>query len=450
MKCELAFLPCQLRQDADLRRFESARRRSTQIPFAELGERSASDLRSEVANLLKNQVVSQSARSIRQRLSTEVTESEILTVLRSIDGVFETSPNMFRLRPDVIGPDANQQLTTTGGQLARAIVESQVLTDQVPLFKRLRALEAWSDGVGSRAGPVPFEMDLVLARESWTIGDLVAVAVTDRRPDPVIDDDAYEEMRSRILLAQAISEWATERDRAFDEVGTLRKRLLVSNLRLIANIAARHRTASLTFADLFQEGVFGLSTAISRFDPYRGFTFSTFATPWVKQAISRARDNQDREIRVPVHALEALRRGDQPLASVARTVPVSPPDLADETDLEENAVWVEAAINIRSMVASMSESDRLVLTRRFGLLDGETQTLEAIGARLGVTRERVRQIETRALRALRSSTKLSRLEGVIAETLTWEAIQLGLNEASRHHKPTLMVSGATVTVRRAF
>jgi RNA polymerase primary sigma factor len=271
-----------------------------------------------------------------------------------------------------------------------------------------------------------------------------------------VDDDQREETRaqSRENLAIYLREVAripllpreeerelAERIRRGDAAA--KERLVEANLRLVIQVARRYLNRGLPLSDLIAEGNLGLLRAADRFEPERGTRFSTYATWWVRQAIGRALANQARMIRLPVHVelllgryvkaqqrltqalgrrptleevaaelgttvaqvgqLEALRQQpislEAPLRGEGRVADVVP-DTADPH--AALAAFFRERTDLVTVLDDLAESERRVLRRRFGL-DGEPpETLEAIGRRLGLTRERIRQIEAAGLRKLRA------------------------------------------------
>lgn len=249
-----------------------------------------------------------------------------------------------------------------------------------------------------------------------------------------------------------------ERLEAVVEAGRLaRERLIESNLRLVVSIAKQYERLGLPLADLIQEGSIGLATAVDRFDYHRGFRFGTYAYWWIRQSITRAVTQQSRIIRLPVHVvgkLGSVRRAvgmleqrlerepemaeiaaelalpadeveslleaasQEPISFDGPMTPDSETALADVIPDEEGRLVedVERRMlgeELRSLMDRLPPRYRDVLTMRFGLQDGEPQTLEEVARALGVSRERVRQIERAAMAKLRRPEHQARLRGYL-------------------------------------
>jgi RNA polymerase primary sigma factor len=241
--------------------------------------------------------------------------------------------------------------------------------------------------------------------------------------------------------------------RLIDDGEAARHHLTKANSRLVIAMAKKYMNQGVPFLDLIQEGNLGLMKAVEKFDWRRGFKFSTYATWWVRQAITRAIADQGRTIRVPVHMSDRIRRlfqvsrhleqvfGREPtldeiageldvpvkkvqwMLRIARS-PLSlekpvgednDSELGDFIEDEDIPPPSEAAVRhllrdeIESMLHSLSPREARVLELRFGLLDGRPHTLKEVGEKFGVTRERIRQIETEALERLRNPSRAGRL-----------------------------------------
>lgn len=281
------------------------------------------------------------------------------------------------------------------------------------------------------------DMEKVLSQEGLAIDDPVRMYLKEIGKVPLLDAEKEVELAKRMAEG--------------DE--TAKNELIVANLRLVVSIAKRYVGKGMFFLDLIQEGNLGLMKAVEKFDYKKGYKFSTYATWWIRQAITRAIADQARTIRIPVHMVETIHKVSrysrqllQELGheaspeEIAEKLNMTPEKVREIMKIAQDPVSLETPIGeeedshlgdfiedqespappdvasysvlreqLVEVLNTLTPREELVLKRRFGLDDGKTRTLEEVGKEFNITRERIRQIEAKALRKLRHPSRSKRL-----------------------------------------
>ena len=276
-------------------------------------------------------------------------------------------------------------------------------------------------------------MEKMLAQEGLAIDDPVRMYLKEIGKIPLLDPDRETYLAERISLGDQAA----------------RNELVEANLRLVVSIAKRHVGKGMYFLDLIQEGNLGLMKAVEKFDYQKGYKFSTYATWWIRQAITRAIADQARTIRIPVHMVETIHKvsrtarqllqenGREPTTDeIARELGMTPDKVREIMKIAQDPVSLETPIGeeedshlgdfvedtdspapsetasyallreqLLAVLNTLTPREADVLKLRFGLADGRQRTLEEVGRRFNITRERIRQIEAKALRKLRHPSR---------------------------------------------
>lgn len=285
------------------------------------------------------------------------------------------------------------------------------------------------------------DIDKFLAEEGVAIDDPVRMYLKDIGKIPLLDPEREAYLAERIALGDQDA----------------KNELVEANLRLVVSIAKKHVGRGMYFLDLIQEGNLGLMKAVDKFDHTKGYKFSTYATWWIRQAITRAIADQARTIRIPVHMVETIHRvsrasrqllqeyGREPTTDeIAEKLGMSADKVREIMKASQDPVSLETPIGeeddshlgdfipddssptpaeavsyqllreqLNKVLHTLTPREEMVIKLRFGLEDGRTRTLEEVGKEFKITRERIRQIEAKALRKLRHQSRSKPLKGFL-------------------------------------
>jgi RNA polymerase primary sigma factor len=370
----------------------------------------------------------------------------------------------FVLSDDIMAmyPNAEDHVETIDGLYSWLISEGIEVLDRAPAIQpdieeQVRAeeqAEAEEKALAHEAG-IP------------AVGDSVRLYLHEIGATDLLTMDEEVWLSKRIELGRFAEERLTEADLPLAERRQLesirldgaaaRDHLIQANLRLVVSVAKRYVGRGMSFLDLIQEGNIGLMKATEKFDYKRGFKFSTYATWWIRQAITRAISDQSRTIRLPVHVGETINRvrkiahrlqqileREPTEEEVARALDLTNDRVRQILDHSRTPISLEAPVGsegdaflgdfieddklpqpielashqlmkeqIAEALGKLSERERKIIELRFGLCDGKYRTLEEVGREFGITRERIRQIEAKALRKLRHPSYSRRLRGYL-------------------------------------
>ena len=365
---------------------------------------------------------------------------------RTIEGVMKLSqnqsPEAIKVKLNELYEDAKNKGTITRDEVANQLMEMEIDADQ--MNKIYETLESMGVDVVAEFDPVPPEELIEPEQIDLSVPEGISI------DDPV---RMYLKEIGKVPLLTAEEEIdIAQRMEKGDEAA--KQKLTEANLRLVVSIAKRYVGRGMLFLDLIQEGNLGLIKAVDKFDYRKGYKFSTYATWWIRQAITRAIADQARTIRIPVHMVETINKlirvsrqllqeyGREPTPDeIAKVMNISESKVREIIKIAQEPVSLETPIGeeedshlgdfipdddapapaeaasftlmkeqLLDVLDTLTPREEKVLRLRFGLDDGHQRTLEEVGREFKVTRERIRQIEAKALRKLRHPSRSKKLK----------------------------------------
>ncbi len=362
---------------------------------------------------------------------------------KAFDQIIEKGKAKGSLKPDEINEFLedveyeSEQLEKLYDVLEASGVDISSFMEEVPDLEELKAEEEVETPESSQ------DMEQMLQGEGLALEDHVRMYLKEIGKVPLLSGE------EELALAKQMIEGETEYQRE-----SAKQKLVEANLRLVVSIAKRYVGRGMFFLDLIQEGNLGLMKAVEKFDYNKGFKFSTYATWWIRQAITRAIADQARTIRIPVHMVETINKvlrvsrqllqelGHEaspeeiaevmniPVEKVRETMKIAQEPVSLETPIGEEedshlgdfipdddapapaeaASYTMLREHLDEVLHTLTPREMQVLKLRFGLDDGRTRTLEEVGKEFNITRERIRQIEAKALRKLRHPSRAKKLK----------------------------------------
>ena len=384
--------------------------------------------------------------SLTERLTKEQISARMPHNLKTLDSLMQENRHDFRVIVSKSATEAEKERAKRSYQRRR--LKSLVLVEELSLRSRrviplMRQLEQYSQ-----------RMDYLQSR----IGQLKQTGANSLELNRNI-----AELRHLVLTTQesprSLRNRCEEFRRNFKEYEAVKRQLSSGNLRLVVSIAKKYRNRGLSFLDLIQEGNTGLMRAVDKYEYRRGFKFSTYATWWIRQAITRAISDQARTIRIPVHMIDVLSklrniqkrltqdlRREPSMFEIAEAAQLSVEEVSRVMDIGRNPISLDRPVGegednafgefledpdsdnpvrnagngllrdkIDGMLKTLTYREREIIRLRYGLTDGYSYTLEEVGRIFKVTRERVRQIEAKAVAKLQNPMRAQMLEGFLKQ-----------------------------------